>query len=526
MTTPPVPPRRSLRQSMSGLHIWAGLIFGWLLYAMFLTGTVAYFKDEISLWMRPELPAAAAPPDQALAAQRVAEVLGRMAPGASQWSLRLPDARNPDVDAFWRGGGAPGERRFGTARFEAATGAPIAARETQGGEFFLRFHFQFHYMPVLWGRWLAGAAAMLMLVAILSGVITHKKIFVDFFTFRWGKGQRAWLDAHNALSVFGLPFHLMITYTGLVTLMALYMPWGERAGLRSAAERQEMSTQLSAFLRPGRPGGEAVKLAPIDAMVRQAEARWGQGQAGRVTITLPGDAASRVAVSRGEAGRVSMSPQYLEFSGASGALLSVRDSVGAAAEARGVLYALHLGRFSDTATRWLYFLVSLAGTAMVGTGLVLWAVKRRAKLAEGARAPLGLRLVERLNIAGIAGLSIAMAGFLWANRLLPAGLPGRATWEVDLFFMLWGLALLHAVLRPARRAWLEQLWLAAALLALLPLLSAATTGRPLWHSLARGDWVFAGLELTCWALAALHAALALGLARHRGRARRAVAATA
>src|SRR3546814_3592298 len=87
---------------------------------------------------------------------------------------------------------------------------------------------------------------MFMLVAIVSGVITHKKIFVDFFTFRWGKGQRSWLDAHNALSVFGLPFHLMITYTGLVTLMALYMPWGQQAAIQTAAERQQLSAELSA----------------------------------------------------------------------------------------------------------------------------------------------------------------------------------------------------------------------------------------------------------------------------------------
>ncbi len=55
-----------------------------------------------------------------------------------------------------------------------------------GGEFFYRFHFQFYYMPPLWGRWIAGFDAMFMLIAIISGVITHKKIFVDFFTFRWG----------------------------------------------------------------------------------------------------------------------------------------------------------------------------------------------------------------------------------------------------------------------------------------------------------------------------------------------------
>ncbi len=111
------------------------------------------------------------------------------------------------------------------------------SRDALGGEFFYRFHFQFYYMPVLWGRWLAAFCAMFMLVAIISGVITHKKIFVDFFTFRWGKVQRSWLDAHNALSVFGLPFHLMITYTGLVTLMVMYMPWGGQIAYKTPAER-------------------------------------------------------------------------------------------------------------------------------------------------------------------------------------------------------------------------------------------------------------------------------------------------
>ena len=114
----------------------------------------------------------------------------------------------------------------------------------------------------------------------------------------------------------------------------------------------------------------------------------------------------------------------MEFEGATGKLLTVRDNVGAAAETRGVLYALHLGRFSDTETRWLYFLVSFMGTAMVGTGLVMWTVKRRQKLPDPDRPYFGFRLVERLNIASIAGLSIAMTAFLWANRLLAAPVGG------------------------------------------------------------------------------------------------------
>ncbi len=522
------PAGRGIRQSMSGLHIWAGLLMGWILYAMFLTGTVSYFKDELSQWMRPELAHQAELPDPALVAQRIADELVASVPGSPQWSMRLPDARTNSVYAFWRtapgGAGAEGGRRaFGEANFDPATGGKVTARDTLGGDFFYRFHFQFHYMPALWGRWIAGAAAMFMLVAIVSGVITHKKIFVDFFTFRGGKGQRSWLDAHNALSVFGLPFHFMITYTGLVTLMALYMPWGEQMAIKTQAERQQMTAELNAFIQPGKPSGQAVPLAPVAEMVRHAQERWGHDTIGRVTATNPGDATARVAVARGESGRVSMSPQYMLFEGTTGRLLEVREGVGSAAETRGVLYALHLGRFSDGVTRWLYFLVSLMGTAMVGTGLVMWTVKRRQKLADPERPHIGFRIVERLNIAGIAGLSVAMTAYLWGNRLLPAGMAERAAWEIHLFFAVWALTLGHAVLRPAKAAWIEQLWAAAALLALLPVLNAVTTERPLWHSLGQGDWVFIGTDLMCWALAALHVVLALRTARHRPKLRAAPA---
>ncbi|KAF1026293.1 MAG: hypothetical protein GAK40_01270 [Burkholderia plantarii] len=510
------PAARGVRQSMSDLHTWAGLLCGWILYAMFLTGTVSYFKDEISQWMRPELVAQHHMPDPATSAQRIVDQLGTLAAGSPQWGVSLATERSNTAGAFWRvpadpGGkpGKPGKRMFDSATFDPHTGAKVSARDTYGGEFFYRFHFQFFYMPVMWGRWLAGLCAMFMLVAIVSGVITHKKIFVDFFTFRWGKGQRSWLDAHNALSVFGLPFHLMITYSGLVTLMVMYMPWGMQMAIKTPEQRAAATAQISAYIQPGKPAGVPAALAPVGPMVRAAEARWGQGTATQVTITNPGDASARVAVARGELGRVSVSPEYLLFDGTTGKLLETHEHVGAAAQTRGVLYALHIGRFSDISLRWLYFLVSLAGTAMVGTGLVMWTVKRRQSLPDPERPYFGFRLVERLNIAAIAGLSIAMTAYLWGNRLLPTGLAHRSDMEVHVFFAVWGATLLYAIARPARRAWIELLWLATALLALLPVLNVLTTDRPFWHSLASGDWVYTGFDLMMWAFAALHALLAV-----------------
>jgi len=519
-----------LRQTMAGLHVWVGLLAGWLLYAMFLTGSVSFFRSEITQWMHPEVPFTQHVRDNGDVANKVVGTLATLASGSPQWSIDLPDARDANAYASWRGGQVDGQvQPDGKAVFDPATGQALPVRDTWGGEFFYYFHFTLHYLPSPLGRWIVGLAAMALLVALVSGVIIHKKIFANFFTFRPRKGQVSWLDAHNAFSVLGLPFHFMIAYTGLVALMTLYVPWGSAIVFDTARDKQAFMTQLHASMPTQPPSGQGIALANVGDMVRQAETRWGAGNIARVVLNNPGDASARVLVVRGETDRVSVSPQSLLFDGASGALLQASDPVGMAAELRSVFYALHLGRFADVVTRFLYFIVSLAGTAMVGTGLVLWAVKRRSRaestggsstgphtkpasrpsLVATKPVPLGLRVVERLNIASVAGLSIAMSAFLWGNRLLPVDMTQRAAWEIHLFFIVWLLALGHAMLRPVAKAWFEQWCTAAVLLALLPVLNALTSERNLFASIRSGDWVFAGVDLTVLALAGLHAVLAV-----------------
>lgn len=509
-------PQRGLRQTMAAFHTWTGLLLSWVLFAMFLTGTVSYFRDEISQWMRPELRQAAGQLDASVASEVLVRQLADLAPAASQWSFSLPDARQSLATVSWRNKGQSGRSRGNSAFLDVQTGDRIQPRETRGGDFFYRFHFEFYNIPFPWGRWLAGLAAMLMLVAILSGVITHKKFFTDFFTFREGKGLRSWLDAHIALSVFGLPFHVMITYTGLVTLMTLYMPWSAIVGIDTAERKAQYAAQTQGALRPPSPSGIAAPLTAVGPLVRQAEALWGVGQVGRVTVMNPGDSSARIAVARSGDSRISTSPQNIVFDGVSGALLQAPVSTGAAVQTRGIMYGLHMGRFADVSLRWMYFLVSLAGTAMVGTGLIMWTMKRRSKLGDPLRPNLGFYLVERLNIVTMAGLPLAMAAMLWANRLLPLNWGERSGWEIRAFFIAWALSLLHALVRPAKRAWSEQLMFVAGALALLPLASWLTTDRPLWRSIAARDWTFLGVEAMLWCFAVLFAVLAIRSKRVSG----------
>lgn len=454
---------------MAGLHLWAGLLGGWLLFAIFVTGGISYYRDELTQWLRPEIPARPALLDQAAAAQRALDTLARQGGNADQWQVILPGARSNAIEAAWERGDTR-ER----ALLDPASGAELTPRATQGGEFFYYFHFSLHYLPATLGRWIVGLCTIMSLAVVVSGIVVHRRIFSDFFTFRPGKGQRSWLDAHNGFSVLSLPFHLMILYTGLVTLMFFYMPWPALAAFGPQQARPEMAKVVQPRFDTPPRSGSAAPLAGLAPLVAQADARWGAGKVGRIVVTHPGDGAARIAIVRGDGDRVSVAPSWLLFDGASGALLTAHDTNSAAVSTWGGAYALHLGRFADPLLRWLYFMSSLAGAAMVATGMMLWAAKRRQKATQ---ASVGLLLVERGNVACVAGLSIAVAAFMLANRLLPLEMAARAQWEIHCFFLAWAAAAMYAACRPAARGWRALALVSCLLWAGLPLVNAWTTGR-------------------------------------------------
>ncbi|CAB3697820.1 Uncharacterized iron-regulated membrane protein [Achromobacter denitrificans] len=501
-----------LRQSMSWLHTWAGLIFGWVLFAMFLTGTLAFFRPEITSWMQPEIQVRPTPAVQAVdLAQRY---LAEHAPDAKRWFITPPSNREPLIQMLYQvPKPKPGERGFVRVKLDPVSGQAVAGRETRGGDFFYRFHFELE-TAFPWGRWLASIAGMFMLVAIISGIITHKKIFTDFFTFRPKKGgQRAWMDGHNVLSVLGLPFHLMITFSGLVLFMVMLMP----AGIQAVYENPRQYTdEVFKSFKITPPLNQPAPLVPIAPLVAQAQDHW-HGRVGRVTVNNPGDAGATVTLVRDAADGVSygrLAP-YMRFDGVTGALQEGEDDLSATVQTAGVITGLHLGLFAEPLLRWFYFLVSLAGTGMVGTGLVLWIAKRRQKARPGdVREAFSLRLVDGLNAGTIAGVVFGVAAFFLANRLLPAEMPGRQVWEVRAFFSAWGLSLVYAFLFQ-RRKWQDLLAIAAASLALVPVVNAFTTSRHLGVSLPAGDWVMAGFDLTCLASAALFGWMARKAARAR-----------
>lgn len=498
----------SLRQSMAWLHTWGGLMVCWALFAIFLTGTICLFEGPITQWMKPERTERMIGHDGDYNSVRAVAFaqneLAKVARGAHYWTIGLPNEDDPDVRIYWLDNG----RREGL-RLDPVNGAripPKADRQTEGGYHFITFHHEFHSGVV--GSWIVGFLAMAMLTALVSGIIIHQRIFKDVFTFRPGKGQRSWLDAHNVAGVLTLPFQAMIAYTGLTLVYSLYMP---AAILANYPSKEAYSADLLQKPAHREESGVAAPVMPLDRLLPVAEARLKQ-EISLIHVEHPGDSmASAFAYGPEPSALKQLAPGrgLIHFDAVTGAVLDIRlpekPRGGVAQLTQEVLSALHEATFGGIIIKWLYFVAGIAGTVMIGSGAILFEVKRcqRALGEFGGATPRVYRLIEILNIAAITGLAIACIGYFWANRLIEADIAGRADLEVRAFFMLWILGLVHAAARPRRKAWMEQLAGIAMLCLLLPVLNAVTTGDHVIAQIGRGDWRNAGVELV---------AIAFGLA--------------
>lgn len=510
----PAPPR--LRHAMDYLHTWAGVLCSALLFLVFFMGTLSVFDQEIDRWM---MPATRVAPPAEVSFDRVARPhLERLAPDAKQWTVHYPSSRTPVMRISWTENGKPQNREI-----DVNTGQLLPVAGSKGGTgFFFPFHYSFHIKWLDLGYWLLAVLSIAMLALLVSGVIVHKKIFTDFFTFRPAKSrQRATLDLHNVSAVL-LPFHFTITLTGLIIMIFIYT----KPGIALVYGKDADKASREAFgLVVRAPAGQGGELASVDAMAAQARQLWGGGEVRRVTVRNPHDAHATVDFQRRPLDQISYDTRMLGFDGISGALLGQSDLSPTLALQR-FFTGLHMLPFEHWWLRWIYFAMGLVSCVMIGTGMLLWVEKRRARqVKEGQRSYL---VVNAVAAAGSVGVLVATLAMLVANKLLPEGIAGRAVLEQCIFFLVWIGALAHALARAWQpragadlgTAWREQAWASALLAVLAVALNGVVTGDHLLRSLSQGNMAVAGTDLVLLA----SAALAVMTARRLG-ARSAVVAT-
>ncbi len=533
----------SFRVAMTWVHTWFGLLLGFVLFVVFFFGSLSVFDREIDRWAIPETrfePQVMPSFDETLL-----PIFERITPEEEELEAaskrqdrpiesKLPvmnygaytTHRDPVLSMYAefnvQNPNDPTDHVHGHVTIDPRDGRILPHdRLAIGSDFFYPMHFSLHLNWMDLGYWLVGLAALIMLVALVSGVVIHKKLLRELFTFRPRKGtRRSTLDLHNLTGVVPLPFHFMFPLTGLIVFAGIYFPTSETLLTGAATRHAEVAATAKGL--PFAPKGEPAKLASVDAMVVEAKRRWAArgmpGEVGYLGVEHVGDANSYVSIYRAGSDRVTLVGQAVHFAGTTGKVIYEEPAPSTVTSINDFLTGLHLQHFEHWLLRWLYVFGGLAGCVCIATGLVFFVEKRKQRhVAQGVK---GARIVTAFAVATITGTLVATLTMLVANRVLPSDLPHRGDFEERGFWLAWGLALAHGVLRTAAvktgriaPAWREQCWAIAGLAPLAVLLNWVTTGDHLLATVSDAYWPVAGLDFALLVVGAIAAWSAVRLRR-------------
>ena len=545
---------QNFRLSMAWLHTWFGLMLGFVLMVVFFFGALSVFDREIDRWAIPASRFDAQPmpsfdkvlrpafeaiePSRAsldLMRDKVNGPLPERFEIVSRWgaytthrdpvlgifgSFIVPNAKDPDENTV-----------FGNRTIDPRNGVALPDDHLKiGSRFFYPLHYSLTLQWMSLGYWIVGLAALVMLVALVSGVVMHRKIFREFFTFRPKKStQRSSLDLHNMTGVLALPFHFFFAFTGLVIFAGIYFPVADTQ-LHDLHEHHEVVEADTTGLPKDRAGVPAA-MASVDAMVAEAQRRWAAhgkaGDVGFLAVQHVGDANAYVSIYRAGTDRIALVGDGIHFKGTTGEVLREDPAPTVADSINTFLTGLHLQHFRHWLLRWLYVLGGLMGCVCIATGFMFFVEKRKRQHAR--QGSQGARVVDALAVTTVTGMLIAALGMMIGNRVIPhampAGWPPRDDFEQYVFWGVWLLAMAHAFVRSGpvaqgriNPAWREQCWAIAIMAVTAVGLNWVTTGDHLFKTIAEGYWPVAGVDLFMLASAVL-ALVAAARLKARGVAR-------
>ncbi|MGD7069878.1 PepSY-associated TM helix domain-containing protein [Acetobacter sp. AAB5] len=499
--------KQDFRRSMGWLHTWAGVVLGSILFAIFWMGTLSVFDSEIDLWMKPTT--RLAPATSTLPLESFRPSLNKaISAKAAFWNVTLPNDRDAVIHTHY------GTRQKTiSADIDPITGHELPDAGTLGAtEFIFPFHYTLNLGLMNVGEWVVGVATMAMLALCVTGVIIHRKIFVDFFTFRpRAKPRRMLLDLHNVSGVLGLPFHIILAFSGLVILGGTYFPTAVNAVYPNARAYFFDSNGLSFLsVKHGKPGAP---VASLDEAAKHTRALWGEEQPHLVVVTNPGMTTSRIAFFRGNENQVVIDRDVIAFEGSTGKFLSRAPRLNPVMRVQRFLSGVHLIEFRHWVLRWIYFLLGLGSCVLIGTGFLFWLEARRKRQGE----QVGFRLVEGIAAGSITGIILATLAFFVANRLLPLGTHvfglERASLEVCVFYSVWLGACIHGLVWP-QRVWIIQCAAIGFLALSAAILNWITTGDHLLRTLSHSYlWPVGGMDAVLLAGATLALLMAVILSR-------------
>ena len=385
-------------------HSALGLAFAALIFIVCLTGTVCVFIQEFHRWEQPDAPiiTRALTPDDVGAAVAAAYAQARVENAAHDVFIMGPTAHSPRLFVSYH----DHETGVEGSWFADADGKLVMREKAPWSEFIGALHMELH-LPRTWGRFIVGLTGVALLSSLISGLLSHPRIFKDAFFLRWGGSRRLQeADLHNRLGVWGLPFHVVVSLTGaLLGLSTLIV-----GVLALAAYNGDSEEAFAAILGPRASADETTAPLPnVAAMIRHVQAQKPEAVFTSVHIGHIAKAGQVVHLGMRTPGHVAMANTYY-FKGDGTPLGDGGLETGSIGQQiLGVLQPLHFGWFDGLPVKIAYGVLGLALTVITHTGVTIWLARRRDKGRpvprwEGVWAAVGWSQPVALAASAIAAL--------------------------------------------------------------------------------------------------------------------------
>lgn len=401
--------RKRLRKLINDLHLWLGLGSGLVLFVVCLSGTIYTFHTEGEEWLNKDKFFVAVPAQAAIPLETLIPALEQRLNG-SIVNLELPTAANRTLKiqvADWKQdepqAGRPAAGKESATKGPAAKGAKEKARpktwyinpytaavtgtEKGRGVAFFTSMMKLHRWLLIegdWGRIIVGSATVIFVLLCLSGLVLwfpkKRKNWKQGLKIKTsGKWKRTNHDLHNTLGFYALIFLVIMGLTGLCWSFEWY-----RNGVSTVMGHEVFKGRKEKALPSMPGGGEAISVRQVVAAASAAFP-----YEGNLRITFPkGDSGSYV-VMKTKTGFFALSAyDKIQIDQYTGATLKLERFADKPLNVQIVdsIRPLHLGEFTGTSSKIIWFLCCLIATSLPVTGTFIWLNKMKKK--SGKKQPL------------------------------------------------------------------------------------------------------------------------------------------
>lgn len=373
-------------------HRFLGVTLGIVIFATCLTGTAMVFRDELRLWCSPLAQRSAElgerAPEFSNARELEGEELSRVVQSflaehpidqVSRGLILLPDNRDALYELIYQ---KPQAKSLTRAYIDARDLAYLGESSVQAADFIFAIHANLALRGKL-GRTLVGIMGVFMLLLIVTGVLIHRKKIKNLFALRWvGTARRFYTDAHNAMGLWGLPFHFMIAFTGAILgVKSLLVLVPAVAEFRGDVRKAKQELRPPAVQR----NGEMATMAPIAQLWQEGMAKLDEEieqdfVPTMISLDAWGEKPAVMSISGAIPGALLPENEAfsLRLSGVDAKVKDLENGLEGGMFRRGfdALAPLHYGDFSGWSLRILYFLFGISTTILAATGLSIWAQRQ------------------------------------------------------------------------------------------------------------------------------------------------------